>query len=90
MTRDTSCSTTRQLRLRHRVAALAVVGVALAGCSDDRSTQTTATGVAQPVGPAQPVPDGRGVFGAIPRIVTEVHPSVVTVRTPTGEGSGVV
>ncbi len=90
MSRDTSCSTTRQLGLRHWVAALAVVGLALGGCSDDGSTQTTAPGVADPVEPARPAPDSGGVFGAIPRIVTQVQPSVVTVRTPTGEGSGVI
>jgi len=72
------------------VAALAVAAVALAACSDDGRVSRSAPAAPPFREAAEPVPEAAGVFGAIPRVVTEVQPSVVTVQTEGNEGSGVV
>lgn len=88
--------------MRGRVAAglvaLAVVGVAGCSGSSHGTTATSATSgngtvvgastSAQP--PASTAPTAGDAFGNIPTIVTQVEPSVVTIITSKGLGSGVV
>lgn len=78
-----------------RLATAAAVVLALAGCSSQgeeargqagSETESSAT-------PAPSADDDGGEatgFAAIPEVVNEVAPSVVAVRSTTGEGSGVV
>jgi S1-C subfamily serine protease len=75
-------------------AALALAAVALAGCSggDDEpepeSTRTvTVTRTETAAGGSPTASDG---FAAIPGVVDAVEPSVVSVSTDVGEGSGVI
>jgi serine protease DegQ len=70
-----------------RCAALLLVLLLVAGCQDDGdsgsaepATATTATSSTV----------GSDTFGLIPSIVKKVQPSVVSIVTPSGQGSGVV
>jgi serine protease DegQ len=70
-----------------RCAALLLVPLLVAGCQDDGdsgsaepATATTATSSTV----------GSDTFGLIPSIVKKVQPSVVSIVTPSGQGSGVV
>jgi serine protease DegQ len=74
-----------------------LAAVALAACSggdDDEAQTVTRVETVQPAQPAQAGTSGGGAadgsFDRIPEIVNEVAPSVVAVRTATGEGSGVI
>jgi serine protease DegQ len=81
------------------MAALATLGLVVAGCGDDdavgddRDGERTTTTVAGPdrsvpegPGDIRPLPDG----ASIPDLVRQLQPSVVAVLTDEGEGSGVV
>ncbi|MDR7300529.1 S1C family serine protease [Haloactinomyces albus] len=73
------------------LAFLLITALTLAGCTNapppDSGTQAPGTGTSSPA-PGSSL-DGP-VFGRIPEIVDRVRPSIVTVRTPKGVGSGVV
>lgn len=68
------------------IAVLTVLGFATSACSDTTTPRSapSATTSAEPH-------DGHGQgLPAVPGIVKEIEPSVVTIRTPIGLGSGVV
>jgi serine protease DegQ len=67
---------------------LAVIALATACQGDDEPEATTTTTVT--VAPAGTPRDGTSDFDRIPQIVDEVRPSVVSVVTDGGQGSGVV
>ena len=77
-------------------AALALAAVTLAGCSggDDEpeleSTQTVTVTRTETAAGGSPTAGGSVGFEAIPGIVDEVEPSVVSVSTDVAEGSGVI
>lgn len=78
------------LRRLVRAALVLVSALALAGC-----TASPGGGSGQPTGEANA--NGNGASGSaassfarIPSVVDQVKPSVVTIRTPGGQGSGVV
>jgi S1-C subfamily serine protease len=82
-----------------RAAALAAVfGLALAGCTaspppGQRPTSATTSAASTPAQPAQPggtQPGTPQTAADIPTIVENVQPSVVTILTDSGVGSGVV
>lgn len=76
---------------RLTVCAGALALAAAAGCSAAPTkaapggTSTTATSVA-----SAPLPTGGSSYDRIPAIVRQVEPSVVTIKTSTGLGSGIV
>jgi S1-C subfamily serine protease len=86
--------------MRARLAALVLTALALAGCSggdgDEESAATApATTVTRTVtigggATGASSPSEGDVFARIPEVVREVEPSVVSVTTDAGEGSGVV
>jgi serine protease DegQ len=77
-----------------RVSALLITTLLLAGCQggDDRSSPTATTTVTQTTASPPPPPPSSGsdAFDQIPEIVDRVQPSVVTIVTGSGQGSGVI
>ncbi len=76
-----SVTPTRARRALFVLASLVAAVGLLAGCSQAPSA---------PSAPAAPAPVTSGPTPALPDLVAQVEPSVVTVRVPTGLGSGVV
>jgi S1-C subfamily serine protease len=75
------------------LALVALVVALAAGCSagDDERDESAAAGAPTTRETTTTSPDaGEDVFGRIPEIVDAVEPSVVTIATDNGEGSGVV
>jgi serine protease DegQ len=70
-----------------RCAALLLVLILVAGCQDDGDS-----GSAEPATATTTTSStvGSDTFGLIPSIVKKVQPSVVSIVTPSGQGSGVV
>ncbi len=74
-----------------RSCALLLAVLVAAGCqsSDDSSSKSTTTTVTTPTTVVAPS-GGSDAFGRIPVIVKRTEPSVVSVVTPAGQGSGVI
>ncbi len=90
----TAAATSRARRTRASMAGVLLAGLVLtAGCSDapDEGIPREPFGEQSAASEKAPAADAAGgVFGRIPSIVREVEPSVVTVITGRGEGSGVI
>lgn len=71
-------------------AALTLLAVLLAGCTATSSTPTAATSTAATTSVANGAAAAPASTGDIPALVKQVEPSVVTVLTQKGLGSGVV
>jgi serine protease DegQ len=79
--------TGRRRRTYPRLALVFLVAALVAGgCTDDPSSDTTAATTRQSISSNE----SNDTFGSIPEIVQAVQPSVVTIFTGTGLGSGVV
>jgi serine protease DegQ len=74
-----------------RAAGLLVIGALAAGCgsSSGSGSKGSATGVGAGSGSGA-ASQGADPFGQIPAIVSKVEPSVVTISTGSGVGSGVI
>lgn len=78
-----------------RGIVLAATAAALAGCTGQDATPSGTGSASAPPSPSSgaassgQAPSGAGL-AAVPHVVKELEPSVVTVRTPIGLGSGVV
>jgi serine protease DegQ len=70
--------------------AVALLVAVLAGCTSGSSNSDTRPQPAQAVTGGQASVPGQGPDGPVPRLVRQVQPSVVSVATGDGEGSGVV
>jgi hypothetical protein len=70
--------------------AAALLVAVLAGCTPSSGSSDTRPQPAQGVTGSQVTVPGQGPDGPIPRLVRQVQPSVVSVATGDGEGSGVV
>lgn len=77
-------------RTRTACAALLTAGLLLSAvaCSDSSGMAESASSTSS-TSSSSPVADGAGL-PAVPEIVKEIEPSVVTIHTPVGLGSGVV